>query len=315
VSAEADGNADAGVAADAQQAKPVMARAAAEPPAKLAASDAKLQQQDSSSLPISATAARAQSSVFAEAELPERFEIPMLAGAPKAEGSLAERVRAARDNPETLLPHRREVELNPSSPYSRVMRELRRVLGLRGEARPLIVTIVSELRDCGKSTLAANLARAFADAGSRVLILDADRRSAALTQAVGTEAPEGRVRLGEAMRPVFALDGSWRSGVFLSSLALGRSDHAGPGRRATTSMPSFASVRSLADVLIIDTQTGTRGPALGPDLPAGATLILAPQDRGEQPSGASAFASVELAMGQGNFSDGTAGRRRARAGG
>jgi uncharacterized protein involved in exopolysaccharide biosynthesis/Mrp family chromosome partitioning ATPase len=253
-----------------------------------------------------------QSSVFAEAELPEHFDIPMLAGTGAGGTSLSARLRAAREDPAALLPHRREVELHPGSKYARVMRDLRRVLSVRCEERPLIVAIVSELRDCGKSTLAANLARAFADAGSRVLILDADRRGAALTQAVGTDAPEGRVRLGEAMRPVFALDGSWRAGIFLSSLALGRSDQVGPGRRATASMPSFSSLRSLADVLIIDTQSGTRGPALGPDLPVGATLILALGEGGAG-SGDAPFAHVEFAMGQGNFSGDAASRRPARA--
>ena len=229
---------------------------------------------------------------------------------------MTEKLRAARDNPAALLPHRREVELNPSSHFSRVMRELRKTISARCEARPLVIAIVSELRDCGKSTLAANLARAFADSGSRALILDADRRHAALTQAVGTDAPEGRVRIAEAMRPVFALDGGWRSGIFLCSLALGRSEHVGPGRRALAHMPSFSSLRSLADVLIIDTQTGTRGPALGPDLAVDATLILSPAADGVEPASQGApFAQAELTMGQGDLFGGTASRRSARAGG
>jgi succinoglycan biosynthesis transport protein ExoP len=293
---------------------PSAAQAPRDTPPTVAEREPRAQSQPAPTPPPRSAAPARQSSVFAEAELPEHFEIPMLAGPEERALSLSARLRAARDNPAALLPHRREVELHPGSKYSRVMRDLRRVLGLRCEARPLIVTIVSESRDCGKSTLAINLARAFADAGSRVLVLDADRRNAALTQAVGTDAPEGRVRLGEAIRPVFALDGSWRSGVFLSSLALGRSDQVGPGRRATASMPSFSSLRSLADVLIIDTQTGTRGPALGPDLPIGATLLLAPAESADQSNGEAPFSHVELAMGQGNFSGGTASRRPARAG-
>ena len=38
------------------------------------------------------------------------------------------------------------------------------------EAKPLVVSLVSEMRGCGKSTLATNLARAFTDTGQRVLI-------------------------------------------------------------------------------------------------------------------------------------------------
>jgi len=178
----------------------------------------------------------------------------------------------------------------------------------------LVVTIVSELRDCGKSTLAANLARTFADSGSRVLLLDADRRQAALTQAAGTEAPEGRIRLADAIRPVFALDGSWRAGIFLSSLALGRSEQAGVGRRGLAPIPSFSSIRSLADVLIIDTQTGTRGPALGPDISVGATLVLTPARSGaDEPSGRS-FARAELVLGHASLWGGATPRRPARAG-
>jgi uncharacterized protein involved in exopolysaccharide biosynthesis/Mrp family chromosome partitioning ATPase len=294
---------------------PATIRTSSIAPAELAEHEPQAQGRTARASSPQSTVGTMPSSVFAEAELPEHFDIPMLARAEDTGVSLTAKLRAARENPAGLLPHRREVELHPGSTYSRVMRDMRRVLSLRCEARPLIVAIVSELRDCGKSTLAANLARAFADSGLRVLILDADRRNAGLTQAIGTDAPEGRLRLGEAMRPVFALDGSWRSGVFLSALALGRSDQIGPGRRATASMPSFSSLRSLADVLIIDTQSGTRGPALGPDLPVGATLILAPAGNGGSAEGGEAsFAHVELALGQGNFSGGTASRRPARAG-
>ncbi|MFI5011312.1 MAG: GNVR domain-containing protein [Hyphomicrobiales bacterium] len=237
---------------------------------------------------------------------PARFDIPALPSSAEAEASLAAKLRVARDNPEMLLPHSREVELHPSSAFSRIMRELRRALSGRSAPSPLVVAITSEARGCGKSTLAINLARAFADNGSRVLILDADRRNASLTQAMGTPASEGTVRLADAMRPVFALDGSWRSGVFLASLALGRSD-----RRTGTRMPSFAGPRALADVLIIDTQTGTRGPALGPDLAVGATLAVGPA--GESETVSPAFARVTLIDGSRGFSGGALPRRPAMA--
>jgi Mrp family chromosome partitioning ATPase len=247
------------------------------------------------------SAEAAGSSIFAEAELPDRFAIPRLAEAEGEDQSLTAKLRAAREAPESLLPHLREVEQNPGSEFSRVMRDLRRVLEQRFETEPIVIAIVSERRDCGKSTLAANLARAFADSGSRVVILDADRRHATLTQAMGTEAPEGRLRIAEGMRPVFALDGSWRSGVFLSSLALGRSGIPGAARRSGAPMPSFSSVKALADVLIIDTQSGTLGPSLGPDLPVDATLILAPVEDGDNGSRQHLFARLELATGSGRL--------------
>ena len=191
---------------------------------------------------------------------------------------------------------------------------------MTSSAQPLVVAIVSEMRGCGKSTLAANLGRSFVDAGLRVLILDADRRHANLTQASGTEAAEGTIRLADAMRPVFALDGSWSSGIFLASLALGRAEQARAERGSDTRMPSFASVRALADVLIIDTQTGTRGPALGPDLALGATLVVGPACVGEaedaraRPLAPAAFAHVRLVKEPGDLVGAAAGRGTATEG-
>jgi uncharacterized protein involved in exopolysaccharide biosynthesis/Mrp family chromosome partitioning ATPase len=240
----------------------------------------------------------------------DRFDIPALAPAPDAETSLTARLRLARDDPQALLPHWREVEQHPGSEYARVMRELRRALTTGNETKPLVVSIISEMRGCGKSTLATNLARAFTDTGQRVLILDADRRNASLTQVMGTEAPEGTIRLADAMRPVFALDGSWRSGIFLASLALGRAE---PGR-ADARMPSFSGPKALADVLIIDTQAGTRGPALGPNLPIDATLVIAPALQGTlKPLGSPAFAHVRLISGPGDLHGSVAPRRPATA--
>ncbi|SEE76393.1 Uncharacterized protein involved in exopolysaccharide biosynthesis [Rhizobiales bacterium GAS188] len=241
---------------------------------------------------------------------PDRFDIPALATAADAEASLTTRLRVARDNPQALLPHAREVELHPSSEFARVMRELRRALTAGTDARLLVVAIVSEMRGCGKSTLATNLARAFTDTGERVLILDADRRNASLTQAMGTDAPEGTIRLADAMRPVFALDGSWRAGIFLASLALGRAE---PGR-ADARMPSFSGPKALTDVLIIDTQAGTRGPALGPDLPIDATLIIGPALQSPaKPLASPAFAHVRLVAGPGDLHSSAAPRRPATA--
>ncbi|SDR40877.1 Uncharacterized protein involved in exopolysaccharide biosynthesis [Rhizobiales bacterium GAS113] len=241
---------------------------------------------------------------------PDRFDIPALATAADAEASLTTRLRVARDNPQALLPHAREVELHPSSEFARVMRELRRALTAGTDARLLVVAIVSEMRGCGKSTLATNLARAFTDTGERVLILDADRRNASLTQAMGTDAPEGTIRLADAMRPVFALDGSWRAGIFLASLALGRAE---PGR-ADARMPSFSGPKALTDVLIIDTQAGTRGPALGPDLPIDATLIIGPALQSPaKPLSSPAFAHVRLVAGPGDLHSSAAPRRPATA--
>ena len=238
----------------------------------------------------------------------DRFDIPALGSAADAETSLTARLRLARDDPQALLPHWREVEQHPGSEYARVMREVRRALTTGNEAKPLVISIISEMRGCGKSTLATNLARAFTDTGQRVLILDADRRNASLTQVMGTQAPEGTIRLADAMRPVFALDGSWRSGIFLASLALGRAE---PGR-ADARMPSFSGPKALADVLIIDTQAGTRGPALGPDLPIDATLVIAPALQGAlKPLASPAFAHVRLISGPGDLHGSVAPRRPA----
>ena len=65
-------------------------------------------------------------------------------------------------------------------------------------------------------------------------------------------------------------------------------------------MPSFPNLRSLADLLIVDAQSGTRGPALGPDLPIGVTLTFSPGKPGAAALDTPPFAQVELATGQGN---------------
>jgi capsular exopolysaccharide synthesis family protein len=64
-------------------------------------------------------------------------------------------------------------------------------------ARPKVLLITSAVPDEGKSTVAANLARALALGGSRVLLVDADLRKGCLHQLMGLQSEPG---LAEALQ-------------------------------------------------------------------------------------------------------------------
>src|SRR2546430_2305532 len=77
--------------------------------------------------------------------------------------------------------------------YAESYRNLRSALlflPIEGE-RPKVVLITSALPEEGKSTIAANLARALAFGGSRVLLVDADLRKGVLHEMMGLPAEPG----------------------------------------------------------------------------------------------------------------------------
>jgi uncharacterized protein involved in exopolysaccharide biosynthesis/Mrp family chromosome partitioning ATPase len=238
----------------------------------------------------------------------QQFDLPLLLQPSEGELSLTQKVRGLRD-PAVVLPHLRELEQHPTSRYSRAVRELRRALAARGGGMPLIIGVASEVRGGGKSTLAMNLARAFVDAGHRVLILDADRRHGSLTQLASVNPLEGTLRLAGGMRPVFALDRTWRSGIFLTSLILGRAERVRTPRQSEAISPSFASIKALADVLIVDTQSGAHGPYLGAEFGPGPTLVVSPAARPQANPRDAVFAHVSLVEGLGERTGAASPRR------
>jgi len=254
--------------------------------------------QATSSTAGAAPAITASTARNGERSSQQEFDVPLLSQPVDHDRSPSAMVRGSRDRA-VMLPHLRELEQHPTSSYSRTVREIRRALVARGSGALLVVGVASEVRGCGKSSLAMNLARAFVDAGHRVLVLDADRRHGSLTQLAIGNALEGTLRFAGVMRPVFALDGSWRSGIFLTSLNLGRAERR---RQSEQISPSFASIKALADVLIIDTQSGTRGSYLGAEFTLGSTLVVRPAGTPRASPRQAAFAHVSLVEGLGERS-------------
>lgn len=117
-------------------------------------------------------------------------------------------VRAARDVGAALV-----VAREPHSPVTEDMRRIQSALafaGIDGSARRILVTSSSPAE--GKSTFSTNLALTLADAGERVLVIDADLRRPRVGEIFGidgavglTTALMGEVALEEAVVP-------WREG-------------------------------------------------------------------------------------------------------
>jgi capsular exopolysaccharide synthesis family protein len=79
---------------------------------------------------------------------------------------------------------------DPKSPAAEAFRNLRTAVSFRLPAAKdcAVVLVTSSVQEEGKSFVAANLARALAQAGERVLLVDADLRRPSLHKAFGTSA-------------------------------------------------------------------------------------------------------------------------------
>lgn len=85
---------------------------------------------------------------------------------------------------------------SPKSTLAESFRSLRTTLRfkLREEQGPAIVFITSARANEGKTTVAMNLASAFAHAGNKVLLIDADLRNPTLHKLIGSREQRGLVR-------------------------------------------------------------------------------------------------------------------------
>jgi capsular exopolysaccharide synthesis family protein len=95
----------------------------------------------------------------------------------------------------------------PNTAYVEALRGIRTSLLIPADGpRPSTILITSACEKEGKSTVSLNLAAALTLNGSRVLLVDADLRSAGLSSYMGFERPDSGMRLGE--RAVRGLSGS-----------------------------------------------------------------------------------------------------------
>jgi capsular exopolysaccharide synthesis family protein len=89
-------------------------------------------------------------------------------------GHKKQRQRQEQADPKSLVPW---IVASPKSIVSEAIRSLRTsILLLRAEAPPKIISVTSSLSGEGKTTVSINLAAAFAQQGSRVLLIEGDMR-------------------------------------------------------------------------------------------------------------------------------------------
>ena len=117
---------------------------------------------------------------------------------------------------------------------------------------PIVVTVTSPGRSDGKSFLASNLALAFADAGSRTLLVDGDIRCGRLHRVLQLARKPGLTDLlgGEAAEEQVLQATAYRTLTFLGS---GTRTHAGPTLISSAALPrALAALRPGYDVIIVD---------------------------------------------------------------
>lgn len=120
------------------------------------------------------------------------------------------------------------VDGRPSSPpaFVEAMRTLRVNLRLENRERPArTILIASSLSGEGKTTVTRTLALAYAEAGERVLVIDADLRRPGIATAFGVEAEAGLAQVLHAEKPLSDAT------VTVPTLALGHASLNGTGSR------------------------------------------------------------------------------------
>jgi capsular exopolysaccharide synthesis family protein len=120
-------------------------------------------------------------------EIAHRFQIPILGLIPAA--------RPGRQNLDTAIRD------TPSSPFTEAMLAVRVSLGAATAFhRQTSLLITSSLPGEGKTTLTANMALAFAGAGEKTLLIDADLRKPRLQHVFGKRTSMGRPGLADYLR-------------------------------------------------------------------------------------------------------------------
>jgi len=122
-----------------------------------------------------------------------------------------------------------------------------------GAAGPLVITITSPGSGDGKSFLSSNLAVSFAEAGHRVLLIDADIRRGSLHRVLGTNRKPGLVDFlaGRASRDEVVQTTSIKG---VEVIGCGSRKMAGPELLASGTMSQLLiSLRNSYGVILIDT--------------------------------------------------------------
>ncbi|PKP69294.1 MAG: hypothetical protein CVT82_11680 [Alphaproteobacteria bacterium HGW-Alphaproteobacteria-4] len=170
--------------------------------------------------------------------------------------------------PETQRSIADAVVTDPLSPYSESIRRLRatidlsaraeRVAGAEGEAKEgRVIVVTSSIPAEGKSTTALALARAFAQANRRVLLIDADLRKPTLHKLLGFQSAHGLADwLQDPSDEALGQELIVKDSISTVSLALG----AGRAHAETDQLlggGAFATLMQMArgafDITIIDT--------------------------------------------------------------
>ena len=144
----------------------------------------------------------------------------------------------------------RVVAHDPSSSPAEAFRELRTALML-GDSRPRTILVTSALAGDGKTLVATNLAAAFAQAGRRVVLVDADLRRGRVSRQLGLDNTQGLSTLAGTDRDATAVLQRWNSlfDVLPSGPAVGNPSELLGSRLVPDTLAALAAD---ADVVIID---------------------------------------------------------------
>jgi protein-tyrosine kinase len=155
------------------------------------------------------------------------------------------------------------VAADPFSAQAEAFRELRSRLLLEAlpESAPFTLAVLSAHAGEGRTYLAANLAAAFSQLGSRTLLIDADLRGARLDRLFRVEGGTGLSHVlagfadhGDALQRVASLGNLW----FMPAGALP------PNPVELLQRPAFeallATMKDKFDRVILDTSAASRGP-------------------------------------------------------
>ena len=140
------------------------------------------------------------------------------------------------------------------------------VANRHGGAGPVVVTVTSPGRSDGKSFAASNLALAFADAGSRTLLIDGDVRRGRLHHVLNRHRRPGLTEILAGVVPLEqAIQGT--STRNLSFISCGARSHAGPALLSSAAMVQLVGqLRGQFGAIIVDSAplgAGADGFALG----------------------------------------------------